>query len=195
MRISIAWSMVVIFVIALSFAGLRNADQFWTGILLFLTLTILACSACGLAYRREASRAGWFGFAVFGWGYFVLTFGPYSATEVRSMLPTTQALAYLHARLRPGGFALLTTVYPPPEGTGIAKVVFTDIQPAGGLVTAPGPSAPGAYSFVERYATVGDNFEHFLRVGHCLFTLLVGSVGAMIARQFYRDGVPRQRQS
>jgi hypothetical protein len=89
-----------------------------------ITLAVLACSACGVAYRREAARAGWFGFAVFGWGYFILTFGPYSAGDVRSMLPTTQALAYAHARLRPGGFSLLTTVYPPPGGTGIGKAVF-----------------------------------------------------------------------
>jgi hypothetical protein len=195
MRFSIAWSMVAISVIALGIVGLRDANELWTGALLSLTLAILACSACGIAYGREAKRAGWFGFAVFGWGYFLLTFGPYSASDVRSMLPTTQALAYLHARLRPGGFSLLTTVYPPPGGSGIAKAVFTDVQPASVPAMVSAPPAPGSYTFVERLATVGDNFDHFLRVGHCLFTLIAGSFGALIALRFYRGAAPPQRDT
>jgi hypothetical protein len=52
--------------------------------------------------------------------------------------------------------------------------MFNDIQPARVPVIVSGPPAAGSYTFMERLITVGDGFEHFLRVGHCLFALPAG---------------------
>jgi hypothetical protein len=184
-RISIVGSMVAICLIAIGIAALRDANERWTGALLLITLAVLACSAFGLAYHRGAARASWFGFAVFGWGYLSLTFGPYSPRDVRLMLPTTQALVHLHARLRPGGRSVLTTVIPPTGKSGMMDVFFQEAKLTSEPLI-PSPSPAGSYVYMERMASVGDNFDHFLRVGHCLFALLAGLLGALIARRFHR---------
>src|SRR4051794_39854476 len=97
-RITIAWLMAAVGGVAVAGAALRDASEAWFGVLLTITLALLACAAFGVAYRRGAARAGWFGFALFGWGYLVLASGPWWAEQVQPALPTTQALAYLHAR-------------------------------------------------------------------------------------------------
>jgi hypothetical protein len=98
-RFSIAAMMMVVLVCVVAVAALRNASDTWAGVMLLLTLVLLGISVLGVLQRRGAKRAFWQGFALFGWGYFTLTMGPWFIDHVRPPLATTQWLEYLHERL------------------------------------------------------------------------------------------------
>src|SRR6185312_594298 len=98
-RYSIARLMILTLVIAVAAAALRDASDAWAGVILGVTLFLLASSLLGVLHRRGATRAGWQGFALFGWVYLVLAMGPLGFDPTR--LPTTQLLDLLHARLGP----------------------------------------------------------------------------------------------
>src|SRR5689334_12956654 len=89
-RHTIAGLMLVVLVVAVAAAALRDASDAWAGGLLLLTLLILGTAVIGVAYRREGRRAFWFGYALFGWGYLVLSQAPWFAEQVQPRLPTTQ---------------------------------------------------------------------------------------------------------
>ncbi len=71
-RFSIAGLMGVVLVAAVGFAALRNASEAWAGWLLLLTCGVLTLAVVGSLCRGPAERAGWLGFALFGWGYLAL---------------------------------------------------------------------------------------------------------------------------
>src|SRR4051812_9031328 len=96
-RYSIGGLMILMLVLAVSVAALRDASDAWAGVFLGVTLFLLASSLLGILYRRGATRAGWQGFALFGWGYLVLAMGPTGLDPAK--LPTTRLLDLLHFRL------------------------------------------------------------------------------------------------
>src|SRR5262245_58393130 len=95
-RFSIGSLMVLTLVIAVAVAALRDASDTWAGILFGITLFLLASSLLGVIHRRDAKRAGWQGFALFGWGYLALAMAPGLDP---AKLATTQLLDALHAKL------------------------------------------------------------------------------------------------
>ena len=135
-RHTIASLMAATLVVAVGIAALRNASETWAGIVLFVTLLLLGMSPLAILHRREGKRAFWQGFALFGWGYVVLTMAPWFADRVGPKLPTSQLLGYAHARLNPPRF------YP---------VFFTDfdwsvLPPSGAVPTLPGePGSSAAF--------------------------------------------------
>jgi hypothetical protein len=85
-------------VLVLGIAALQDAPETWAGIVLLLTLGLLAVSVLGVIYRRESRRAWWVGFALFGWGDAALTLAPWSKDET---LPSRHVLDYLYVRMSP----------------------------------------------------------------------------------------------
>ena len=71
-RFSIAGLMGVVLVSAVGFAALRNASEAWAGWMLLLTCGVLTLAVVGSLCRGPDERAGWLGFALFGWGYLAL---------------------------------------------------------------------------------------------------------------------------
>src|SRR5947209_4142181 len=106
-RISLARLMALVVVFAVGVAALRDASETWAGIVLLATLGFLAASILGVVYRSGGRRAWWLGFALFGWGYFALSFGLWFATEFRPRLPTTRLLSYLHTKFQPADQVVL----------------------------------------------------------------------------------------
>jgi hypothetical protein len=192
-RFSIAGLMAVVLVCGVAVAALRNASEIWAGILLLLTLGLLAAALLGVAYRREAGRAGWIGFALFGWGYLTLAFGPWFAEQVRPQLPTTRLLDYVHGKVVESTEANATfSVVLPAQNqvmtgsatTTTAKNVFVLTASTGGSQAARVTASSFSQPFRLLFAGAG-NYEPFQRVGHCLFALLAGLVGAIVARRFH----------
>src|SRR4051794_34921237 len=97
-RLSLSGLMVLVVFIGVGIAALRDASEPWAGIVLLLTLGLLGVSILGVVYRREARRAWWVGFALFGWGYAALTLAPWSKPD---KLPTGVLLDYLYVRMSP----------------------------------------------------------------------------------------------
>jgi hypothetical protein len=204
-RHTIAGLMLTVLVCAVAVAALRDASETWAGILLSLTLLALGTSLIGVLHRREGKRAFWQGFALFGWGYLVLSQAPWFAEQVGPKLPSTALLGYAHGRLNPATgnvtgqfqdvfFSLGTSIdatsagaatnpsvavqpQPPPQGAVAVDFDFA-------FPTTPAPS-PKPQLFTFFLAGTG-NRDQFFRVGHCLFTLLAALLGGMIARWFHR---------
>jgi hypothetical protein len=54
---------------AVAFAALRNADDYWSGGLLIVTLILMGTAILVVVYERGRSQAGGLGFRVFGGAY------------------------------------------------------------------------------------------------------------------------------
>ncbi len=72
-RISIAALLGAMLPIAVGMTALASPSAFWEGTIFALTILLLFSAIIGVCYRREASRAFWVGFSVFGWGFFLLS--------------------------------------------------------------------------------------------------------------------------
>jgi hypothetical protein len=184
--------MVVVLVSAVAIAALRSATDTWAGIMLLLTLGLLACSLLGVRQRREARRAFWEGFAIFGWGYLILAFGPWFAEQVTPRLPTAQILTYLHSKIASSvtNIRLDGSVSLQQGGSTLTadSITFT-VQGSGGSTTV------SPQGFVSLAAGGFSNYDSFVRIGQCLFALLAALTGAMVSRWMYAKERRRQVDS
>ena len=85
-RFNIANLLVIIFVLGVGFAAVREATDLWDAGIFTLTLVFLSVSVLLAIHRRESGRAFWIGFALFGWIYLGLTLVP----SIESRLITTR---------------------------------------------------------------------------------------------------------
>jgi hypothetical protein len=104
-RVSIGGLMAVVLVAAIGLAALRDPNAIWAGMMLLLTCGVLTLAIVGVVCRRQAGRAGWLGFARFGWGYLALAAAWPLSHWIQ--LPTVTLLEALGPKL--GG---------PPSGLG-----------------------------------------------------------------------------
>jgi hypothetical protein len=72
-RFPIAGLMGAVLVVALGLAALRNASETWAGVMFLLTCGVLSLAIVGVICREDGERAWWLGFALFGWGYLLLS--------------------------------------------------------------------------------------------------------------------------
>jgi hypothetical protein len=195
-RISIAGLMAVVLFCAVGVAALRAASETWAGLILTATLAILAVGLLGAIYRRGPAHAFWGGFALFGWGYLLLCFGPWFASEVQPHLASTGLLDRLYPQI--------AGVSPTDTATYIRRV-WLDVYG-----TPPPPQAVSAVRFsgdgtkiaedpwaaVWQWAGAGQGFRGlrgpapgpFRRIGHCLWALMAAMVGGLAARRFRAMG-------
>src|SRR5215472_6201067 len=94
-RFTIASLLVVVLVVAVGFAALREASDLWDSGAFTLTLVVLLVSILLAVHRTESRRAFWLGFALFGWAYLGLSLVP----SIEPRLLTTKALAYLDSKV------------------------------------------------------------------------------------------------
>ena len=87
LRFNIGSLLVIIFILGVGFAALRESSDLWESGLFFLMLGVLLISILLAVHRRESRRAFWIGFAVFGWTYLALTLIP----SIEPRLITTKA--------------------------------------------------------------------------------------------------------
>jgi hypothetical protein len=166
----------------------------------FLLGVAFIAALCG----EDRSRARRLGFAILGGGYFALAFLGLSESNL-TRLPTTQLLTYVHQQVAPPqAFTFTVTATTPPQlnfGTvGPASsspiplnVVATNVSSAVPRLTNP-IAASGRWKAVLPGAA---NYEVFSVVGHCLFALLAGLLGASIAQWFRRraEGASQSAQT
>jgi hypothetical protein len=75
LRVSISGTLAFVAVCALAFAALRTASMFWFGAVYTFTTAILLWAVLAARFGRREERAFWYGFAVFGWGSFLIGSG------------------------------------------------------------------------------------------------------------------------
>lgn len=184
-RFTIAGLMVVVLICGVGLASLRDTSEFWSGILLSITLLLLGFAIAGVAYRREGQRAFWLGFAVFGWGYLTITQGPWFADQIEPRLPTTHALGYLHAQANPGQVRAQpwTRILATQMSGGPTFPESSRMLRSGGLIGVASTSEAG--QAVNYYLAAENSVAQFTRAGHYLFTLLIAVLGGWTFRRFH----------
>jgi hypothetical protein len=196
-RLTILSLMGFILAVGVAIAALRNADDNWAGAMILSTPLLLGVALIGALCGEERSRARRLGFAILGGGYFALAFLGLSDAD-RARLPTARLLQAIHERVAPqvtGGYTVTYVVTSAPPGSGQGTFMAPPPNPASiNVVPGPAPSGsiivtPGRWkSFLPGAA----NLEAFRIVGHCLFALLVGLLGAAIAQWFRGRYVDRR---
>ena len=192
-RFSIRGLMGLVLGMAVAFAALRNADDYWAGGLLLATTLLIGVATLGAVYHSGRRRAGRLGFAVFSGGYFALAFLGLSDQNL-AKLPTTWLLIYVHQRVAPPQTFTLTVTGTTPVQMGQGTILMSNVTagPLANTVTTTTTSQFAVASGVSddtstRWRSLlpgAANYPAFSVVGHCLFALLAGLVGMLIARRF-----------
>ena len=221
LRFSLLGLLGVIALIAVACAALRSASEIWGSAAFTLTVAALFVALVGVIFRQRASRAFWGGFALLGWGYLLLVFGPWFKDNVSQQLLTTKLLDYLQPKLQrstttPAVFSTPVTAagvngwtasgipasgipWPANTGAGVAPA-NTDLDGDGipdvyVTRTAPAPTWTSPTTFTTMAAITLPSPQHFMQVGHSLWALLIASAGGLLARYFYdRRARPKQEE-
>ncbi len=154
--------------IALALPALINASLWWATAWFTGALVMLAVSLLGILYRGRRRRAFWVGFALFGWGYMILLYGPFLGSHFGPRLATTKALAYLQPLVQkaPVGDSRMSRVSPSDFALNSELYLAWKTEIEGNGFPLP-------------------RWDHFQQVGHSLFALLLASGGGLLARWFY----------
>jgi hypothetical protein len=75
LRTSVLGLVLIVAAFAMAFAALRSGSDIWFGTVYTFTVVLLLLTVIVARFRRGDEKAFWFGFAVFGWGFFLLGFG------------------------------------------------------------------------------------------------------------------------
>ena len=118
--LSIAGLMLLIIPIALALAAVRFASEFCEEALMTITLLVLGFSILAAIERRQGRRTFWRGFAIFGWGYLALVFGPISDTIKAKLLPELLS-SWVQVELDKLEKRSFQTVLPAPTPEELAK--------------------------------------------------------------------------
>ncbi|WP_435008113.1 hypothetical protein P12x_005388 [Tundrisphaera lichenicola] len=195
-RFSILSLMGLVLAMAVSFAALRGANDWWAGGLVLATLGLLGYGILAAWHGRGRSRAAWLGFLVFAGGYFfaIRTLPDPEA----SWLPTSQALQIFQDRWFGGSaitviFAATGTT---PSSLSLGNFVVSPV-PSGNPATnttisantiayttqvgVSGTTSSGGFVPTPMWPLV-PNQAAFTNVGQSLFALLVGWIGALLSR-------------
>lgn len=168
MRFSLKTMLLLCTAIAVSVAGLLNANVAWAAFFYTAAFLGVLTGCVGALVSRGPARPFWVGFALFGGGYFGLAligenslarFTPDRQQVQEPKLGTTQLFIWVHAQLQPKTNA---SVKLPP-----GAVAFS----------------PYGYSFAANTPS-----GYFIEIGHAIFTLLFALLGGWIAMRFSRDG-------
>jgi hypothetical protein len=188
-RFTIMSLMGTILVLGVAIAALRNANDNWAGAMILATPLLLGIALIGALCGEERSRARRLGFAILGGGYFALAFLGLSDQD-RARLPTARLLQAIHERVATPLMTTFTATYvitSPPHATDLGTYTVSSPNSAS-LSFVPNPAPPASVTITpSRWKSLlpgAVNREAFFIVGHCLFALLAGLLGATIARWF-----------
>ncbi len=182
-RFNIASLLVVILVLGVGFAALRESSDLWESGVFTVALAALLISILLAVHRRECKRAFWLGFAVFGWIYLGLSVVP----SIESRLMTTKALTLLDSRVpgRSSAFRLYATIN---SGTVGNQAQSIRIAPDGSLLATSSQGVVKIWDAATGRLLGGwsGTTENFIRIGHSLFALLAGWFGGLLSLRLCR---------
>ena len=184
-RFNIASLLVIILVLGIGFAALRESNDLWDSGVFTLTLGILLFSILLAVHRTESRRAFWLGFAIFGWVYLGLALFP----SIQPRLITTKALAFVDSKLPrsflelDGNYDLFVANASQPNALVINKGDGDWIAD----VTAAGSNPTRFTNILAGQSLAGFGpTEYFVRIGHSLFAVVSEFLGGQLSRYLYR---------
>lgn len=81
--VTVGGLMAAIALLGVEFAALRAGSPLWFSAIYTLTVVLLLLAILAARFRRADAGAFWFGFALFGWAFLLLTLGPWSSPHIR----------------------------------------------------------------------------------------------------------------
>jgi WD40 repeat protein len=188
-RFNIASLLVVVVLVAVGFAALRESNETWDSGLFTLTLSVLLASTLLAIHRNDGRRAFWIGFALFGSGYLALSLVP----SIESRLATTKALAYLDSKV-PGRTQSFFTIRLTGSGPGTPgnQVQSFAFSPQGNQLATSNLVTVKLWDATTGRLLGGwaGTTENFVRIGHSLIALLAGWLGGLLSRRLWRASRP-----
>jgi hypothetical protein len=149
----------------------------------FLTVAII-----GAIHARGPARPFWSGFAIGGWMYLLLQYGPFCESQVGPYTFPSAVLDLLHAAIAP------TPVQPPPTQGGMMQMMRgmmgsgSTMQNVSAPGTSPAPSVWLGYAEPNwgpgRYWNGPQASHTFFRIGHSLLCLITALAAGLLARWF-----------
>lgn len=155
-RVSLAGLTVLVLVVAVECAALASGTHSWFRWAYSLTVAALLLAAVAARYRGSF----WYGFAVVGWGYFLIGLGPWAAFIPNSPIAERKANG-----------ALLTSYW---LDRVCHRLVVTPLPPD--PPESAGSVGPAYLTEQRRLNTVA--------IGHTALTLLFALGGGMVANAF-----------
>ncbi len=165
----------VVFVLTAALASLQGKES-WMGVLILVTVGLLAASILAVWHRDGSKKAFWQGFAVFGFGYLFMAFVPTFPTEAGVELPTSRLIKVIHSKVT-------GTPEDPRASFAIMKGISAPASTEPELFT-PEASKTETASFL----TPG-SLHQYIVVGQCGFTLVFALIGSFLARGFRQGTV------
>ncbi len=193
-RFNIASLLVVVLILGVAFAALRESSDHWDCGVFTLTLCVLLVSILLAVQRCEARRAFWLGFVLFGWIYLGLSLVP----SIESRLITTKALAYLDTKVpgRTQGYFTIqvTGTISGTPGNQVQAVAFS---PQGNQLATSSLGTVRLWDAATGRLLGGwaGTTENFVRIGHSLLALLAGWLGGLLSRRLWRASRPLEEST
>ena len=149
LRFGITALMGLVLFVAVGLVALRSGSNDWFTLVYTLTFIALIYAAIAARYRGPF----WHGFAVAGWGYFVVGFGPWIGSP-----PGAESLRAVNRNL-------------------VTSVILEVVS---GTLSVPDPTPPGSPS---QAMMIGDNRRaNRDGIGHSALTIVVAFVGGGVSR-------------
>ncbi len=163
-RFSIAGLMAAVLVVAVGFAALQNASDWWCSSLFTITLALFLFATIGAI--RGGDRTFWLGFALFGWAYMIASYEPWSKhAKTPPVLVTTKLLNRLYPHI---------STVPPDEVVIGGEGAWKDPR----NIEIVSSFKAGKITFFR------NDMDNFLQVGHFvaswLFALIGGTIGSRL---------------
>ena len=155
---------------SVGFAALHSASVVSYRVAYTLTTLMLLIAIVAARYGRPSSRPFWFGFAVFGWGYYLLSFGAWVPDSRSSGVPWLRSVP---SGLNP---SLITTAW-----VGALAVRIAPFPVPAPLL----PKTPGYRGGIIRLADGGYAVEktHCAMLHlHLILCLAIATTGGVLAR-------------
>jgi hypothetical protein len=190
-QFSLTSALGFVLVVALCCAALRSGSDLWVSACVTLTVGGLFTSLVGIVYHRGCRQAFWVGFAIFGWGSWILDHTSWMG-GLRDQLPMSRLTRYLTPKLqRPvqPPAATAASGQPPMMSRGAPG------QSAGGRGGSMGMSGLGGGPgmAMPTPGTVGPNEVQVWYVLGSFLVLLFATIGGCLARLFHRSREATER--
>jgi hypothetical protein len=182
-RFSIASLLIVVLILAIALAALRESTDLWDSGLFSASIALLLTSVLLATYRVQERRAFWLGFALSGWFYLAASLVP----QIEQRLLTTKALAYLDSRVAKRTEDIEIALYVARGHMMQAGRAITFSAPKATWESSWSPAALKLWVSSAGQLLLGSHgtTENFLRIGHTLLAFLIALLGGYFSRSLY----------
>jgi hypothetical protein len=191
-RFHLGTLVIVVMLLGIGFAALRESNETWDSSIFSITLGMLLISVLLAVHRTESRRAFWLGSSVVGWTYLGLTLVP----SIESRLITTKWLAFLDTKITrpvPGVFGYFEYGENSMDLVVVTKSQTNSLVRTTGNgdwiadVTATAGSNPIRMTNIlaGRPLTGFATTENFIRIGQSLFAIVAALLGGWLSRYLH----------